>query len=447
MPYDDSEKLKDQVGMLVGLLNADNDEIIKLAKVQLIQLGKKALPILKVVLDDMRMKVPEYLEKIDEFEKNPKEEESKEDEIPLTVSFVRMDELVKNSKEEENKRNKIPLYPSSLRMNEIEEGMFSPFIVTGVLDVLSFYADDTLIQTFSDWLPWKTAVDGLLKIGSENAFRAVTQSLSDLFSLDYVESKSQHYLHDKRNEHKERYENYIKTLIISYLENSSYKYNSYGFRDQSKIKDRIIKEIADFVDKNVIFKFVNSYLTLSPGLKDIVVSLIIMDKNKNFQSKVLEWADNGSSEDVKRLSVIIMELRLEINRELSKRLFSKSISDYKETKSFIQYLMSNLEVDDLVEMELELYLKTEAERRHEKVSEYLVGSNRIQDSPEPEEISNYIISKLKGKKEDAISYISKVLIDKNKIKVKAASWLLNQITKGLNNSPTHTPSTLPAPVL
>ena len=447
MPYDDSEKLKDQVGMLVGLLNADNDEIIKLAKVQLIQLGKKALPILKVVLDDMRMKVPEYLEKIDEFEKNPKEEESKEDEIPLTVSFVRMDELVKNSKEEENKRNKIPLYPSSLRMNEIEEGMFSPFIVTGVLDVLSFYADDTLIQTFSDWLPWKTAVDGLLKIGSENAFRAVTQSLSDLFSLDYVESKSQHYLHDKRNEHKERYENYIKTLIISYLENSSYKYNSYGFRDQSNIKDRIIKEIADFVDKNVIFKFVNSYLTLSPGLKDIVVSLIIMDKNKNFQSKVLEWADNGSSEDVKRLSVIIMELRLEINRELSKRLFSKSISDYKETKSFIQYLMSNLEVDDLVEMELELYLKTEAERRHEKAPEYLVGLYHIQDSPKPEEISNYIISKLKGKKEDAISYISKVLIDKNKIKVKAASWLLNQITKGLNNSPTHTPSTLPAPVL
>jgi hypothetical protein len=428
MPYDDNEKLKDQVGMLVGLFNADNDEIIKLAKVQLIQLGKKALPILKVVLDDMRMKVPEYLEKVDEIEKNSKEEESKEDEIPLTVSFVRMDELVNNYKEEENKRNKIPLYQSSLSMNEIEEGMFRHFIVTGVLDALSFYADDTLIQTFSDWLPWKTAVDGLLKIGSENAFRAVTQSLSDLFSLDYVESKSKHYLHDKRNEHKERYENYIKTLIISYLGNSRYKYNSYDFRGQSKIKDNIIKQIADFVDKDVIFKFVNSYPTLSPGLKDIVVSLIIMDKNKNFQSKVLEWADNGSSKDVKRLSVIKMEQRLEINRKLSKRLLSKSVSDYKETKSFIQYLMSNLEVDDLVEMELELYLKTEAERSHEKVPEYRVNSNRIQESPEPEEISNYIISKLKGKKEDAISYISKVLIDKNKIKVKAASWLLNQIT-------------------
>jgi uncharacterized protein YlaN (UPF0358 family) len=48
MPYDDNEKLMDQVGMLVGLLNSDDDRILKLAKVQLIQLEKKHCQFLRL---------------------------------------------------------------------------------------------------------------------------------------------------------------------------------------------------------------------------------------------------------------------------------------------------------------------------------------------------------------------------------------------------------------
>ena len=139
------------------------------------------------------------------------------------------------------------------------------------------------------------------------------------------------------------------------------------------------------------------------------------------------WGKSGEETIMYRLS-IIMDLRPEINSESSKRLFSKSISNYKETENLLQYLMSNAEVDDLVEMELELYIKSEENSRREKVPGYLVGSNRNQERPEPEVISKYVISKHQDKREDAISYISKVLTDKNKNKVKAASWLLNQIT-------------------
>lgn len=392
MPYDDNEKLMDQVGMLVGLLNSDDDRILKLAKVQLIQLEKKTLPILKVVLDDMRMKESEDQKKMDEFEQNQREEESEGYGIRASASVARRDDI-------EN------------------EAIFSPSIVKGVLDVLSFYGDDTLIQTFSDWLPWESAIDGLIKIGSENAFRAVTPSLSDLFSLGYLDSQS-------------AYE--IRNLIKSYEKDSGYNIYDSPRTSAEKmytlVKNKIIKEIADFVDKDVITRFVNSYPNLSPALKDLVAALIIIDKDKNYSDKVLKWAENGSDEDVKRLSVIIMDLRPEINSESSKRLFSKSISNYKETENLLQYLMSNAEVDDLVEMELELYIKSEENRRREKMPGYLAGSNRTQEPPEPEVISKYIISKLQDKREDAISYISKVLTDKNKNKVKAASWLLNQIT-------------------
>jgi hypothetical protein len=330
----------------------------------------------------------------------------------------KMDEFEQNQREEESEGYGIRASASVARRDDIEnEAIFSPSIVKGVLDVLSFYGDDTLIQTFSDWLPWESAIDGLIKIGSENAFRAVTPSLSDLFSLGYLDSQS-------------AYE--IRNLIKSYEKDSGYNIYDSPRTSAEKmytlVKNKIIKEIADFVDKDVITRFVNSYPNLSPALKDLVAALIIIDKDKNYSDKVLKWAENGSDEDVKRLSVIIMDLRPEINSESSKRLFSKSISNYKETENLLQYLMSNAEVDDLVEMELELYIKSEENRRREKMPGYLAGSNRTQEPPEPEVISKYIISKLQDKREDAISYISKVLTDKNKNKVKAASWLLNQIT-------------------
>ena len=43
MPYDDNEKLKDQVGMIVGLLNSDDDRILKPGKSSIDTVGKKSI--------------------------------------------------------------------------------------------------------------------------------------------------------------------------------------------------------------------------------------------------------------------------------------------------------------------------------------------------------------------------------------------------------------------
>lgn len=391
MPYDDNEKLKDQVGVLVGLLNSSNDAIVKLAKAQLIQLGKNIVPFLETVLDDMSKKGIEDQRK--------------------------MDELDQNMREEENKGYRIIVSSRLNKKKEIErEAKFSPSIVMGVLDVLSFFADDTLIQFFSDWLPWKAAVEGLIKIGSESAFRAVTPTLSDLFSLYYLDSESAYD---------------VKNLIESYIGESGYDDPVYSEGPIEKryisIKVHIIKEIADFFDKDVIARFVNSYPSLSPGLKDLAAGLIITGEVGNYSEQILEWMDKGSDEDAERLSDIAMGLRLKINRELSIRLFSKLISDYEETESFLQYLLHNVEIEDMVDIELDLYLKSNQDNNPKGVVKSVIFTDDYVSYPEHQPISNFIISKLKERREDTISYITRVLAEKNKERVKAASWLLNQI--------------------
>ena len=391
MPYDDNEKLKDQVGVLVGLLNSSNDAIVKLAKAQLIQLGKNIVPFLETVLDDMSKKGIEDQRK--------------------------MDELDQNMREEENKGYRIIVSSRLNKKKEIErEAKFSPSIVMGVLDVLSFFADDTLIQFFSDWLPWKAAVEGLIKIGSESAFRAVTPTLSDLFSLYYLDSESAYD---------------VKNLIESYIGESGYDDPVYSEGPIEKryisIKVHIIKEIADFFDKDVIARFVNSYPSLSPGLKDLAAGLIITGEVGNYSEQILEWMDKGSDEDAERLSDIAMSLRLKINRELSIRLFSKLISDYEETESFLQYLLHNVEIEDMVDIELDLYLKSNQDNNPKGVVKSVIFTDDYVSYPEHQPISNFIISKLKERREDTISYITRVLAEKNKERVKAASWLLNQI--------------------
>lgn len=353
MPYDDREKLKDQVGMLVGLFNSVDDGKVKLTKVQLIQLGKNIVPILKAVLDDMKGKQPEDQKKMYEFRQYPLREESDSYRIPVYDLFGRRDEIER-------------------------ESPFIPSIVKGVLEVISYFPDDTLIQTFSEWLPLKEAIEGLIKIGSESAFSKVVPTLDNLFSWKY--SDSSRFSDKSRNE---------------------------------SIENDIVTKVKAFVDKNVISEFITSYPNLDPGLKDLVAGLIILDKNKNYSNQVLEWMDKGSYEDAKRLSDAVMSLGLNIDRGLSKRLFSKLISNYEGTESFLEYLLSDIEVNDLVEVELDLYLK----------------SSQYNSYPEPEAISKFIILRLRMRIEDTISYITKVLRDRNKDKVIAASWLLNHLTE------------------
>lgn len=364
MPYDDSEKLKDQVGMLVGLFNSDDDRILKLAKVQLIQLGKNVVPILKAVLDDMKVKQSKVQKKMDEL------------------------------KQREEESYRIHAYESLTRRNKIErDAEFSPSIVEGVLGVLSFFADDTLIQIFSEWLPSKEAIEGLIKIGSESAFNTVLPTLDNLFSWKYSDLSR---FSDKR-------------------------------RDASVINN-IITNINAFVDKGVLSGFITSYPNLNPGLKDLAVGLIVIDKSKNYSDQVLQWIDKGSNEDAKRLSDVVMSLGLNVDQELSKRLFSKLINS-KEIDSFLKYLLSNLEVNDLVEIELDLYLKSHQEHHPEGTIIWTTTSNHYNNYPKPEAISKSIILRLQEMREDAISYITKVLTDRNKDKVKAASWLLNRLTE------------------
>ena len=365
MPYDDHEKLKDQVGMLVGLFNSDDDGKVKLAKVQLIQLGKNTVPILKAVLDDMKRKQLEDQKKKNESDRHTKPERS------------------------------VILYDLSVGRNEIEgDAEFSPSIVKGVLEVLSFFADDTLIQTFSEWLPLMEAIEALIKIGSESAFSTVVPALDNLFSWKYSDSA--------------RFSDKNRT---------------------ASIENDIVTKIKAFVDKNVISEFITGYPNLDPGLKDIVSGLIVMDKSKNYSNQVLEWIDKGNEEDAMRLSNVVMSLEPKIDPKLSKRLFLKLISNNKGVESFLKYLLSNVEVNDMVEMELDLYLKSHQEHHQEGTVTWTITSNQYDNYPKPVAISKFIILRLREMREDAISYITKVLTDKNKDKVKAASWLLNRITE------------------
>lgn len=365
MPYDDHEKLKDQVGMLVGLFNSDDDGKVKLAKVQLIQLGKNTVPILKAVLDDMKRKQLEDQKKKNESDRHTKPERS------------------------------VILYDLSVGRNEIEgDAEFSPSIVKGVLEVLSFFADDTLIQTFSEWLPLMEAIEALIKIGSESAFSTVVPALDNLFSWKYSDSA--------------RFSDKNRT---------------------ASIENDIVRKIKAFVDKNVISEFITGYPNLDPGLKDIVSGLIVMDKSKNYSNQVLEWIDKGNEEDAMRLSNVVMSLEPKIDPKLSKKLFLKLISNNKGVESFLKYLLSNVEVNDMVEMELDLYLKSHQEHHQEGTVTWTITSNQYDNYPKPVAISKFIILRLREMREDAISYITKVLTDKNKDKVKAASWLLNRITE------------------
>lgn len=381
MQYDDFEKLKDQVGILVGLFNFNDDSIVKLAKIQLIQIGKNIVPILKTVLGDINRIQSEDQKKINTLSNNLREEDGNEIRINLRELF--------------NIPNKFDgaspcMHPTA---DSLRDPAFVTPVVNGVLEVLSFFADNTLIETFSQWLPSDEAIEGLIKIGSKSAFHALTPTLDSIFSLK---------------------------------DSSPFGYSNQ--RSYTSMKDHIITDIANFVDKDVVSRFITSYPDLDQGLKDLVVGLIINQKNTSYHEQIMEWINEGSDEDVKRLSTVVISLQLSIDREMSKKLFSKFISNNNGLDSFLQYLLSNIEVDEMVEIELNLYLKAHQVQNEKRNENWIVFSNRY-DYPDPESISKFIISKLQGRREDAITYISKVLTDHNKDKVKAASWLLQQITE------------------
>ena len=227
MSYDDSEKLKDEVGILVGLLNSLDDSIVKLAKIQLIQLGKNAVPSLRAVLNDMYLVKSEYQKNANKFSR--------------IYSFERYTK-------------------------------FSSSIVNGVLEVLSYFADNTLITTFLDWLPshdslirsfsdWETsqaAVEALIKIGSESAFTAATSALNSLFSWKSLDDSG---------------------------------YSEWTDKEKAQFalaKDDIITDIINFVDKDVVSKFITSYPDIDSGLKELVTSLIIKNKAINYSDKILK---------------------------------------------------------------------------------------------------------------------------------------------------------------
>ena len=381
MQYDDFEKLKDQVGMLVGLFNSNDDSVVKLAKVQLIQLGKNIVPILKAVLEDINRIQSEDQKKMNTLSNNLRKEDSNDIGINLRELF-----------NIPNKFDGASLYMHPT-VSSLRDPRFVAPVVNGVLDVLSFFADNTLIDTFSQWLPSDEAIEGLIKIGSESAFHAVIPTLDNIFSSKHSDP--------------------------------------FGYSNQKRyasMNDHIITDIAKFVDKGVVSRFITSYPDLDPGLKDVVVGLIIKEKNTSYHEQILEWINEGSDEDVKRLSTVVMNLQLSIDREMSKKLFSKLISNNNGLDSFLEYLLSNFEVEDMVEIELNLYLKAHQVQNEKRNESWNVMSNR-HDYPEPRNISKFIISKLQDRREDAITYISKVLTDQNKDKVKAASWLLQYITE------------------
>ena len=387
MPYDDNEKLKDQVGVLVGLFKSQDDGIKKLTTIQLVQLGRSAVPILKNVLDDML--------------RNKKEEDQRRLEA----------KQAEEKKKAERQRNMI--YGESFEVEEPkrrigfgyykDESKFSSEIVKGVLETLSFLADDTLVESFAVWVPMKAAVEGLIKIGTKNAFDGAIPSLSDLFELKHKE-------HDFWRNRNEEIKFYL--LNLDYISSHHYTIKEFEEKDYSFVKEKIVKEIASFVDSKVISEFILRYEHLDSGLKDLVADLILKLDESKYIEQILKWIGNGDYEDVARLSSIVINHGVKIDRELSERLFSKFITHHTEVGNFLQYLADNAVIEGNVDMGINIILKLP------------------ETNPKDLEITKFILRRLQKKREESIAYISKLLTDKNKEKVKSTSILLNLLTQG-----------------
>ena len=382
MSYDENEKLKDQVGMLVGLFASREDSIKKLTIIQLVQLGGSAVPILKTILDDML--------------RNKTEEDKRRAEI----------KQAEEKKKADKQRNMI--YGASFEIEKPKgsigfgyyknDSKFSRGIVEGVLETLSFIADDSMVENFAVWVPMKAAVEGLIKIGTKNAFNAVIPSLGDLFELKHKDYKTEE----------------IKYYLVQwdYISSNDYFIEGHKEADYTFVKERIITEIASFVDSKVISEFILNYEHLGPGLKDLVIDLLLKLDGSKYLGQILKWIGNGNYKDVARLSSIVINHRLKIDKEISERLFSKFITHHIEVGNFLQYLADNVDIEGNVDMGIAIILKLQ------------------ETNPKDLEITKYIIRRLQKKTEEAIAYISKLLTDKDKARVKAASSLLNLLTVG-----------------
>lgn len=387
MPYDDNEKLKDQVGVLVGLFKSQDVGIKKLTTIQLVQLGRSAVPILKNVLDDML--------------RNKKEEDQRRLEAKQAEEIKKAD------------RQRNMIYGESFEIEEPkrrigfgyykDDSKFSSDIVKGVLEALSFLTDDSLVESFALWVPMKPAVEGLIKIGTKKAFNAAIPSLSDLFELKHKE-------YDFRRNRNEEIKYYLSGL--DYISSHDYTIKGFEEKDYSFVKERIVKEIVSFVDSKVISEFILRYKHLDSGLKDLIADLILRLDGSKYMEQILKWIGNGDYEDVARLSSIVINHGVKIDRELSERLFSKFITHHVEVGNFLQYLADNADIEGNVEMGIEIILKLP------------------ETNPKDLDITKFILRRLLKKREESIAYISKLLTDKNKEKVKSTSILLNLLTQG-----------------
>lgn len=413
MPYNETDSLKDQVGILVGLF-ASEERIAKLSQIQLAQMGPKITPYLLSVLGDMlerRIRVDEKIKKIEDEDRKDQEDRGYERYTP-SYGF-------------EQDRDKL-----------IVESMFKKDIVNNTLEVLSYFSDNSLSDTFAEWIPYLSAVKGLVRIGTQKSFILALRTIYDMYKV--------------QTETEQKFGENSGTISDSDIAHQLFKWgvpeiSNYDRSYTAQLDDlrlKLLKEVISYVPTDILKDHILEFPKLEPHQKEFHKDLMEKIGYKEFRENILDWYKNGDFDTRMILSNGLMECKDLIKSDVAPMMFSLVLEGLEADRSY-EWLTEETpeKVDEfLVDVtdtkgRVEMYFKILAAKEkyvNENGDEVVYRPELSYSDPETWDdlpIVGYIQLKLQEHREDAINVLSKYLTNKDKKLVRWSTQLLGKLTE------------------